>query len=235
MSSSAPEQLNILVIDDDEDIRNLMIKILLPHEHQVFAVGSAEQGLELLPYHRFHVAFLDQNLPGMEGLVLGEYLRSNNPSMKIALVTGEDDPRLIKVGDRFDITVIAKPFEVRQILDVVSSYQQAEAARISIEPPPGAAKHLAWGEHFSALAEAFEAPHVPERLEERLTRTVRAALSDLRTESRYSERARAVATAGIITLEVLGLKPEKLARELDDSLEKHGLPRSFTGPVEPGD
>ena len=125
MSASAPEQLNILVIDDDEDIRNLMIKILLAHEHQVFAVGSAEQGLELLPYHRFHVAFLDQNLPGMEGLVLGEYLRSNNPSMKIALVTAEDDPRLIKVGDRFDITVIAKPFEVRQVLDLVSSYEKS--------------------------------------------------------------------------------------------------------------
>ncbi|MFO0724275.1 MAG: response regulator [Myxococcota bacterium] len=228
MNPEPTDQLNILVIDDDEDIRALMIKILLPHEHQVFAVGSAEEGLNLLPYNTFHVAFLDQNLPGMEGLVLGEYLRKNNPSMKVALVTGEDDPKLSRLGGAFDITVIAKPFEVRQILDVVSAYQSEQAKRVSLEPPPRGAKEVPWVAHWSAIAEAFGSVNVPERVEERLTKTVRAALSELRSESRYSDQTRVVATAGIVALEVLGLRPEKLAKELDDILAGYGLPRTFT-------
>ena len=112
-------QLHILVIDDDEDMRQLLTEVLLPDQHQVYAAGSAEEGLQLLPYTTFDVAFLDQNLPGMEGLVLGEFLRKNNSQMTVALVTGNDDPRLPKLGDQAGIRVIAKPFEVREILDVI--------------------------------------------------------------------------------------------------------------------
>ncbi|NIX18602.1 MAG: response regulator, partial [Actinobacteria bacterium] len=53
-----------------------------------------EEGLALLPDWTFQLAFLDHNLPGMEGLLLGEYLRDNNPEMTIALVTGSDEPKL---------------------------------------------------------------------------------------------------------------------------------------------
>ena len=121
----AEPQLHVLVIDDDEDVRQLLVEILLPDEHQIFAVGSAEEGLQLLPYHTFHVAFLDQNLPGMEGLVLGEFLQKNNPDMKVALVTGNDDPRLPRLGEKLGIKFIAKPFEVRSILDVIDEYRHA--------------------------------------------------------------------------------------------------------------
>src|SRR5262245_55407191 len=103
--------LHILVIDDEEEMRNLMLEVLVPRGHQAFAVASAEEGLELLPYHTFDLAFLDQNLPGMEGLVMGEYLRKNNPRMRIALVTGSEDPRLEKLGAEHRIDVIRKPFE----------------------------------------------------------------------------------------------------------------------------
>ena len=43
------EQLNILVIDDDEAVRALLVDIIGKREHQVVVAESAEQGLSLLP------------------------------------------------------------------------------------------------------------------------------------------------------------------------------------------
>ena len=74
------ESLDILVVDDEEDIRSIFTSFLmLNHGHKVFAFDSAEKALAQLPYQTFHLAYLDQHLDGMEGLILGEYLKKNNP------------------------------------------------------------------------------------------------------------------------------------------------------------
>ena len=92
--SGKVEPLNILVIDDEPELRNLFARILNGEQHQVVLAESAEEGLQLLPHWTFHIAFVDHNLPGMEGLVLGEYLRRNNPDMSIVMMTGSEDPRI---------------------------------------------------------------------------------------------------------------------------------------------
>src|SRR5215510_14461459 len=92
------DQVNILVIDDVSALRGLLVDIITRRGHQAVPAASAEEGLELLPFWTFQVAFIDQKLPGMEGLVLGEYLRRNNPDMTIALVTGEQDTRLPRLA-----------------------------------------------------------------------------------------------------------------------------------------
>lgn len=231
-------QLNILVIDDDEDIRHLLTEILRPDEHVVFPAGSAEDGLQLLPYTTFDVAFLDQNLPGMEGLVLGEYLRKNNSHMTVALVTGADDPRLARLGEAHDIRVIAKPFEVRQILDVVDAHRRK--LRASLEPPaPSAERRPSLIDARDVLRDAFDDLNVPERLSEKLVRVVRARLAELRTERRYDEADRVVAYAGLVALSVLGVDPPRapsgltLHQEYDALMSKHGLERAFGGADEP--
>ena len=99
MLRSTTDNLNVLVVDDDVAMRELVCNIVTREGHRPFPAESAEAGLQMLPMYTFQVAFLDQRLPGMEGLLLGEYLRTNNPEMLIALVTAEDD-RALKQGVR---------------------------------------------------------------------------------------------------------------------------------------
>src|SRR5690349_16857672 len=54
------EPLNILVIDDEVDLRNLFARLLNGEQHQVVLAESAEEGLQLLPHWTFHIAFVDQ-------------------------------------------------------------------------------------------------------------------------------------------------------------------------------
>ena len=73
----------------------------------------------------------------MEGLVLGEYLRRNNPDMTIALVTAEGDVRLERKSRDLSITYIRKPFKVADILgvlaDCVEAAREREARRLRQE------------------------------------------------------------------------------------------------------
>jgi CheY-like chemotaxis protein len=224
-------QLNILLIDDDESMRRLVLDILAADGHQVISCTSAEEGLEQLPFFTFQVAFLDHNLPGMEGLVLGEYLRRNNPHMAIALVTGETDKRLERVSKEHDITFVAKPFQVGEILEVVENYRDASHQRHQARL---AAADADFAPRFDGpIGESFDLPHLPTRVEERLLARIRDAMTNLASVHRYTERERAAALSGIVATRVLGIKLPKgrsglpLDQEFDVIMRQHGRRTEF--------
>jgi CheY-like chemotaxis protein len=228
------EPLNVLVIDDDEPMRGLLVDIIGRGGHQVVPVASAEQGLELLPFWTFQVAFIDQRLPGMEGLVLGEYLRRNNPDMTIALVTGEDDLKLERQTRALSITFISKPFQVGDILATIEAYQagaaEREQRRLSHEDPdfePPIAQYA------DELAASYAVPNVPGRIEDRIVDTLKRCLNDLRSVGRYTERDRIIALSGLLAARVLGISLPRLASgrtpyaEYDAIMRQHGRRTAF--------
>lgn len=212
--------LDVLVIEDDPQMLELIGASLRAEGHQVIAAGSAERGLEQLPYFTFEVAFLDHQLPGMEGLVLGEYLRQNNPHMQIALVTGAADDRLRRLAEAHGIHVVAKPFEVDELLEIIALYLRLERERLAadeVRATGDLTDDLA--AHFASLPELFAVPHVPQRLEELLARRVRQALDQLRFDGGDPARDRVTAYAGLVAAQVLGLH---LPRQKDgQSLFEH--------------
>lgn len=230
------DQLNVLVVDDDPAMRQLLAEIVLREGHQPLVTESAEHALELLPVWSFQVAFLDQNLPGMEGLLLGEYLRRSNPDMIIALVTGEDDPRIERRTRELNVTFIAKPFDNTDIKRVIDSYlerareraaQRAQRTAPDFDPPI---------QRFAAeLPECFGMPKVPGRVADRLVGTVQRCLTNLRSVSRYTERDRVVALTGLLTARVLGVDLPRassgltLFEEYDRLMLQHGRRTEFGG------
>lgn len=226
----------MLVIDDDEDMRRLIVEVVQREGHQAVPAASAEEGLELLPFWTFQVAFLDHNLPGIDGVVLGEYLRRNNADMRIALVTGDDDRSLSRRTRELSITFIPKPFEVAQILQILGEYKedaaQRQAARLRREDdcyePPIA-------EYADEVTACYGIPKVPGRIEARLVETLKRCINNLRSVSRYSERDRVVALSGLLTASVLGVQlpnassGNTLYEEYDELMRMHGRRVEFGG------
>jgi CheY-like chemotaxis protein len=193
----------------------MLVDVVTSRGHQALPAGSAEEGMTLLPIWTFQVAFLDQGLPGMEGLVLGEFLRKNNPDMTIALVTGEDAPRVERQARDLSITYIAKPFDVRQIeevLDEAVSEAHVRSVRRRSQADPDFAPPIA--RHAEDIGPAFEMPHLPDRISDRLVTTLKRKLSDLRSVGRYTERDRVLALSGLLTARVLGIDLPKTSAGL---------------------
>ena len=211
MSYKETGQIQVLVIDDDKDIRMFISEFLIAEGFQVFAVDSAEKGLELLPFQTFDVVFVDHHLPGMQGLVFGEYLRKNNPDLQIALVTGNPDPHLQKNSRLKNIIFIEKPFKVQRFLDVIQEYKDRSDRRQEkkeFHAMPDFAPLIA--QHFAGLPGSFSLPNLPERFQKLLIRRIRESLGELRLPGRFTEENRVIAFSALLTAQVFSLKLPKM-------------------------
>ncbi|MFT7579959.1 MAG: CheY-like chemotaxis protein [Myxococcota bacterium] len=237
MSYQETGYLTILAIDDDPAIRQLVTGLLVGEGHQVIAVDSAEAGLEQLPFFTFEIAFLDHHLPGMEGLVLGEYLRKNNPKMLIALVTGGADAQVERMAEEHGIILIHKPFEMEQLLEVVERAAATEHARTrrADEKADTDFTPRVW-EHHEALPAYFEGFNVPRRVEDHLGWKIRAALDAVKFSGGDDEQARVAAYAGLLAAEVLGIKlprhkdGQTLYETYDGLMNEFGKRAAFSEP-----
>lgn len=78
----------ILIVDDEEDIRNLLAEVFSYHGYLPVCAGDAEEALQRLTPD-IQVMFLDLKLPGqMDGLALCREIRKGNPSACIFAMTG---------------------------------------------------------------------------------------------------------------------------------------------------
>jgi len=230
------DQLCVLVIDDEPQMAQMIAKALLKLGHQVVTAETAEEGLEQLPYYTFQVAFIDHRLPRMQGLVLGEYLRKNNPDMKIALITGETDPELKKESEKLGVTFIAKPFDISELTEVINSYiteSEERKKQRSLQANPDFAPNFTGV--FGELAEYFSLPKPPDRIGEQLERRIKDSLNSLSADARYTERDRAAALAGLLAARVLGISLKKrrdgtsLYEYYDRLMSQNGLRTEFGG------
>lgn len=200
-------QVCVLVIDDDDAMRQMLSQILMEDGHFVVTASSAEDALSYLPSYTFQVAFIDHNLPGMEGLVLGEFLRTHNPRMGIALVTGTDDARLARLCFDHRIQFIQKPFQVEDITGQVSMYLERMAQDRQEALNQGSdAHHPRVCDYLDDITDFYEMPGVPSRLERQLVFKLNQAMTGIRSTSRYNERDRVMALAGLLAARVLGLR-----------------------------
>jgi DNA-binding NtrC family response regulator len=77
----------VLLVDDEELIRDSLAEYLTQEGFTVRACGSAEEALEEAARRRFDVALCDVQLPGMDGLQLLERLRQLSPETFVLLIT----------------------------------------------------------------------------------------------------------------------------------------------------
>ncbi len=78
----------ILVVDDQESIRQLLKDTLSESGYTVKCASSGEEALEMIKEEDFHVFFLDLQLPGMDGLELCRKIRKERIAECLYAVTG---------------------------------------------------------------------------------------------------------------------------------------------------
>lgn len=79
---------SILVVDDEEVIRDVLERAFSRADYSVHCAESAEEALEVLKQENIQVMFLDLKLPGMSGVDLGKQIRKDKPIAIIYAITG---------------------------------------------------------------------------------------------------------------------------------------------------
>jgi len=82
----------ILVIDDEQGIRDLLDTLLRRKGYDVVLAESGRKGLELFRRERPDVVVLDLKMPGMDGLAVLQQVRSLDPALPVIILTGAGTP-----------------------------------------------------------------------------------------------------------------------------------------------
>ena len=88
-NNSAPT--SILLVDDEEMVRNLLSRALRADKHLVVAVGSKREAFEQLSQTRFQLLIVDKNLPDGSGLSIVEGARNMGLDAEAIVITGYSD------------------------------------------------------------------------------------------------------------------------------------------------
>ena len=84
-----PEPLSILIVEDMEDLRDLLQRLLMSRGYHVICVGTAEEALREAALAPIHLLLTDWQLPGMNGRDLALQLMASHPGLKILLTSGQ--------------------------------------------------------------------------------------------------------------------------------------------------
>ena len=85
------EPISVLVIDDDDAVRGLVVKFLGKRGYRVEAAPSGQAALEMLAHSRFALALCDVHMPGMSGVELVRHALKIDPDLAIVMLTGTND------------------------------------------------------------------------------------------------------------------------------------------------
>ncbi|MEO0035345.1 MAG: hypothetical protein RLZZ501_1368 [Pseudomonadota bacterium] len=108
---------HILVVDDDQEIRDLLARFLAKHGLRVSTARDGAEMARLLDERKVDLVVLDLMLPGEDGLALTRRLRETRPTLPIVMLTamGEDTDRIVGLEMGAD-DYVAKPFNPRELL-----------------------------------------------------------------------------------------------------------------------
>lgn len=121
---------SILIIEDNEDLREITVELLSAEGHQVIGVDSAEAASA----HASDVDLMlvDLNLPGEDGLSLTRRMRSARPDLGIIILTARGLPGDIKLGyDAGADLYLPKPVEFEQLMAAIAGLPQRCSAEHS--------------------------------------------------------------------------------------------------------
>src|ERR687887_877965 len=100
MGVGSMRRLRVLIVDDHSLIRRA-VRALLSHEADIEVVGEADSGEKVLPLVGQtgpDAVLLDVRRPGMDGLTVLERLREKYPSVAVVMLSGIDDPALVRAA-----------------------------------------------------------------------------------------------------------------------------------------
>lgn len=110
------EKKHLLIVDDDAEIRQLLVKLLKSYNYTVYSAKDGTELFSILNQHKIDLIILDLMLPGEDGLTLCRKLRAKKTIPIIMLTAaGEETDRIVGLEVGAD-DYMAKPFNPRELV-----------------------------------------------------------------------------------------------------------------------
>jgi signal transduction histidine kinase/CheY-like chemotaxis protein len=111
----------ILVIDDEDSVRDILSKILGLQGHQIVVASDGEEGIERFKNEVFDLVFTVLGMPKTSGWEVGKTIKGLNPKVPIVMITGWGmELSKEKMKENGIGLIVSKPFQFDQVVALVS-------------------------------------------------------------------------------------------------------------------
>jgi DNA-binding NtrC family response regulator len=121
------EKCRVLLVDDERDFLEVLIRRLGKRDVDVRGVSSGEEALQYLQAKPIDVAVLDVRMPGMDGLTALRKIKKLDPLIEVIMLTGHASLEVALEGMRagaFDY--LMKPAEIDELLYKIQDAHRAK-------------------------------------------------------------------------------------------------------------
>ena len=112
----------ILVVEDEQAIRDFISKVLLKNGYVAFLTGNVKEALEIYKKEKgkFHLIISDVVLPDKTGIELANQILLDNPKLKVIFSSGYlDDRSQWKMIQKKGFKFLQKPYELNKLLSAI--------------------------------------------------------------------------------------------------------------------
>jgi two-component system response regulator AtoC len=125
-----PDTIHVLVVDDDADVRGLLVSVLSRNGSSVEEASSGCEAMAALSRGEFDVALVDIQLPDASGLDILRSARAADVDAELIVLTGHADVETAVEAMRLGAyDFIGKPWKNAELLEVVSKAAEKKALR----------------------------------------------------------------------------------------------------------
>ncbi|MEX0299347.1 MAG: response regulator [Kordiimonas sp.] len=124
----------ILVVEDEESVRDFVTRVLTMHGHSVLIAHDGAEAVDLMNRNHFDLLLSDIAMPLMDGISLALKVRASRPHVPILLMTGFADER--QRAHNLSLLIeglLTKPFNMDQLLAVVNKALENSRAEKNIQ------------------------------------------------------------------------------------------------------
>ena len=123
----------ILVIDDEDSVREILAKMLSVRGHHVAVASTGEEGIERFKSEHFDLVFTDLGMPKMSGWEVGKAIKGLRQATPVIMITGWGmELNREKMDENGIDLVVTKPFNFDQLLQIVSQAMEPREPTASV-------------------------------------------------------------------------------------------------------
>jgi putative two-component system response regulator len=129
--STSPANERILIVDDEEQIRTLLARLLGPHGYDCVTAESAAAARRVLKETDVALVLSDVNMPGESGIDFTREVLARYPDMAVVMVTGMDDRSYADAAIELGAYgYVLKPFKPNELIINVGNALRRRALEI---------------------------------------------------------------------------------------------------------
>ncbi|MDX1766029.1 MAG: response regulator transcription factor [Candidatus Saccharimonadales bacterium] len=119
----------VLVIEDNQDMREAVVRFLESEGFSVQAYSSTEDGIDAVDENKFDIGLIDINLPGKSGFSMIEYIRDEGYKIPLIALTARDGIEDKLRGFDLGLTdYLVKPFNLKELKARIKTHLNSSSA-----------------------------------------------------------------------------------------------------------